>query len=93
MIDDDKKTIEQYEQNNYKYRIWINYSCDDTSLEYKMEVMKMINEINVNQKVGEISIKLRNNNIIDQEIIRMMINNYDNVYVINVIDYNDSVDN
>ena len=37
-------------QNNEKYRINIDY-FDDTSLKYKMEVIKMINELNVNQKV------------------------------------------
>ena len=65
----------------------------NTSLEYKMEVMKMINELNVNHKVGIIGIILRNSNPINDEIIRMMINNYKNVYYISVYDENDSVDN
>ena len=55
--------------------------------------MKMITQLNVNQKVGGIAIKLRNSNPINDEIIRMMINNYNNVYCIYVFDYNDSVDN
>jgi len=58
-----------------------------------MEAMKMINELNVNHKVGGIRIKLRNNNPINEEIIRIIINNYDNVYSILVYDYNDSIDN
>jgi len=62
----------------------IDYYSYDTSLEYKMEIMKMINEINVNHKVGMIWIKLNNYNPINDEIIRIMINNYDNVYCINV---------
>ena len=55
--------------------------------------MKMINEMNVNQKVGTIVIGLNDNNPINEEIIRMMNNNYKNVYSIAVSDYNDSVDN
>jgi len=71
----------------------INYWFINSSLEYKIEVMNMINELNVNHKVGEISITLSNNNPINEEIIRMMISNYDNVYSILVYDYNDSIDN
>jgi len=58
-----------------------------------MKVMKMINGLNVNQKVGRIEIKLRNRNPINEEIMRMVTNNYNNVYWIEVDDYNDSVDN
>ena len=55
--------------------------------------MKMINELNVNNKVGRILIKLSNNNPINQEIIRMMTNRYYNLYGIYVFDYNNSIDN
>ena len=70
----------------------INYR-DDTNLEYKMEIMKMVNELNVNQKVGRIWIKLDNDNQINDEIIRMIINSCNNVYYISIRDDNDSVDN
>jgi len=56
-----------------------------------MKVMKTINELNVNQKVGTILIRNRNQN--NEEIIRIMINSYHNVYHILVCDYNNSVDN
>ena len=62
----------------------IDYWDYNSSLEYKMKVMKMINELNVNQKVGIIQIRLDNNNPINEEIIRMMVNNYNNVYEIYV---------
>ena len=65
----------------------------DTSLEYKMEVIKMINELNVNHKVGGIYIKLSNDNPINGEIIRMINNSCNNVYWIKVFDYKNSVDN
>ena len=55
--------------------------------------MKMINELNVNQKVGRIWIELTNNNPINEEIVRNMTNTYNNVYQIGVYDQNDSVDN
>ena len=55
--------------------------------------MKIINELDINQKVGEIWIRLNNSNPINEEIIRMIINSYNNVYSIHVRDDNDSVDN
>ena len=58
-----------------------------------MEVMKMINEMNVNQKVGGIRIILSYDNPINDEIIRMITNSCNNVYYIIVVDYSDSVDN
>ena len=53
----------------------------------------MIDELKVNHKVGGIWIKLNKNNPINEQIIRMMITSYHNVYSIGVYDYNDSVDN
>ena len=55
--------------------------------------MKMINEKSVNQKVGRIRIKLSYNNPMNEEIVRMMNNNYNNVYSIGVWGYSNSVDN
>ena len=66
---------------------------NNSRLESKMKMMKMINQLNVNHKVGRIWITLRNNNPINEEIIRMINNNYNNVYGIDVRDWNDSVDN
>jgi len=58
-----------------------------------MEIMNMINELNVNQKVRRIVIRLNNNNPINEESIRNMVNNYNNVYSISVRDENDLLDN
>jgi len=58
-----------------------------------MKVINMINELNVNHKVGGIWIQLDNNNPINTEIIRIMINRYNNVFSIFIRDHNDSVDN
>jgi len=44
----------------------IDYNNNDTTLEYKMEIMNMINELNVNQKVGVIWIKVNDNNAINE---------------------------
>jgi len=53
----------------------------------------MINEMNANQKVGTIFIRLYNNNPINTDIIIMMINRYKNLYDISIKDSNYSVDN
>ena len=53
----------------------------------------MINELNVNQKVIVIVIRLNDNNPINDEIIRIMIDSCNNVYSIDLCDNNDSVDN
>jgi len=55
--------------------------------------MNMINELNVNYKVGRILIKLNKNNPINEEIIRNMINRYKNVYCIVVLDRSESINN
>ena len=44
----------------------IDYLSYDTTLEYKMKAMNMINEMNVNQKVGIIAIKLSDDNPINE---------------------------
>ena len=50
---------------NEKYVIMIGY-YDNSSLEYKMEVFKMINELNINHKVGVIYIGLKGDNTINE---------------------------
>ena len=39
----------------------------------------MINELNVNQKVGRVVIRLRKKNPINDEIIKIMVNRYNDV--------------
>jgi len=53
----------------------------------------MINELNVNHKLGTIWIRLNNDNPINEEIMRNMNNSCNNVYWIVVNDNNNSVDN
>ena len=53
-----------------------------------MEMMKMVDELNVNQKVGIITININKNNPINEEIIGIMVSNYHNVYQIEVFDRN-----
>jgi len=53
----------------------------------------MINELNLNHKVGKVIIRLNSDNPINNDIIRIMINMYHNLYSIVVRDNNDSVDN
>ena len=50
----------------------------------------MIDELDVNQKVGIIRIEINNNNNpINTQIIQNMVNNYDNVYWIRIFDRSD----
>jgi len=59
-----------------------------------MKLIDVIDELNVNDKVGEIHIKL-NQSIekINRQIIKTMINRYHNVYSIGIYDQNDIVNN
>lgn len=42
----------EYEYYNENYRIGIDFYQSNSSLEFKTDVMDMINELNVNDKVG-----------------------------------------
>ena len=53
----------------------------------------MINQLNADHKVGMIQIKLNHKNPMNEQIVRMMTNNYNNVYCIYVVDNNNEVDN
>ena len=44
----------------------------------------MVDELNVNYRVGHISIGFHSDNVINEEIIRIMIKRYQNVYSIYV---------
>ena len=81
-----KNEIQQYEQNNQQYRIEIHFFSYPTSVESKMEVIDMIEQLNVNHKVGCIAITLHNDNKWNEEIMRRMIDNYQNVHDIQVYD-------
>jgi len=52
----------------------------------------MIDEYNVNHKVGMLSIKCKNSNPVDQEVLMTMVSKYQNVYSLIISDYNHTVD-
>ena len=80
------------EQNNEQYVIDLSL-CDDTSLDFKMKVINMINKFSINHKVGWIRIRLNNNcNEFNQQTLRIMIKNYQNLYKIVLFDNSGSVD-
>jgi len=58
----------KYENNNcYEhYKIVINFWKIETGSSFKMKVVNMIDELNVNHKVGEILIELNDRNPIDE---------------------------
>jgi len=48
--------------------------------------------LNVNHKVGRIRIRLKNDNPINDTIIRVIMNRCHNIYCIEVYDHNDLID-
>jgi len=70
----------------------INFCNHSSSLDFKMKVITMVNELNANNKVGTVLLTISDDNQIDQHIMDNIINNYNNVYCININDYGDSID-
>jgi len=58
------------------------------SIDSKMDVLRMIDILDANSKVGEVSIGLRSDIKWNSEILRMIIDRYTNVYTIYVRDDN-----
>lgn len=52
----------------------------------------IIDELNANEKVGEVRIGLVDDNPINKEIVEMMLSKYQNIYDINISDWNDLID-
>ena len=82
-MDDKKKEILKYEQDNENYRISVCFNNSD-SLDSKMKVVKMIDEMNVNHKVAILTIGINDSDTLNEELIKMMIGKYKNVYKIEV---------
>ena len=53
----------------------------------------MIDELDVNHKVGSIYIKLIQDNPINTEILKTMTRRYQNAYNVGIKDYSDNIDN
>ena len=62
------------------------------SIDDKMSVLGMINTLNANKNVGIVSIGLDISMKWNNQILRMMIDRFTNVYHIIVFDYNDNID-
>jgi hypothetical protein len=63
-----------------------------SSLEWKMEVIQLIDSLNANEKVGEIWIALTDDNPISNEIVEWMNQKWRNVYEIGIGDELDRID-
>jgi len=59
----------------------------------KLKAIKMINEMGLNDKVGEIIVFLKDSNEWNDKILTWIISKYTSVYAINIFDINDEVDN
>ena len=88
-----KNEVHQYEEERKEYRILIDFDCfSPSSMEQKIELMNMIDEAGVNERVGEIYVALHNDNPIDSELIKRINRQWKNLYMIEIDDRLDSVD-
>ena len=63
------------------------------SIDNKMSMLGMINTLNVNMNVGEVVIALDSSRYEwNNEILRMMIDRFTNVYTIAVADFSNKID-
>ena len=62
------------------------------SIDNKMSVLAMINTLNANKNVGGVVIRADSSIECSNEILRMMIDRFTNVYSIIVADFNDNID-
>jgi len=63
-----------------------SYSYPSSSLEWKMEVLRMIDSLNKNEKVGKIEIGINDDNPISDEIMEWINRKYRNMYSIKIVD-------
>lgn len=65
-LDQYRSEIVKYKQNDEQYQIWIDFYYNNTSLDFKIKVIEMIDELEVNDRVGTIWIGINSDNIIDK---------------------------
>ena len=63
--------------------------CCLQSIDSKMNVLRMIDRLNANSKVGIVRIRLDSDYKWNSEILTLIANKYTNIYAISVWDYND----
>ena len=92
-MEEHKNQIKKYQQNDQQFKIWCDFNAINTDLEFKRQMVDIVNNKNVNHKVCKLTIRLDNCNMIDVGLIVKMINNYKNLYHISVYDNLGYVDN
>ena len=65
---------------------------DHSIIDDKIKMMDMIDQQNVNHKVGIIKIESTNSNQFSQQVIQLMVDRYHNVYHIAVDDSSHQID-
>ena len=90
-LDNSRNRIMEYERDGRQYKIGIilDWVVD---LQSNMGIVDMINELDVNYRVGSISIRFINGNMINQELIRLIGDKYQNIYHIELKYSDDQVD-
>ena len=79
-------------RNNRQFYIMVDF-CNNTSLNNKLSIMNMIDELDVNDRVGKLAIKLGYNNPVDSSLIRMISDRFTNLYYVHIKDQNDMIEN
>jgi len=57
---------EMYQYKKKKYRVEINFHYYETSVREKMELLDEFDKLNINDKVGKIRIKLKDDNSVNE---------------------------
>jgi len=87
-----KKQMMDYQERKEHYKIVIDFEDHNSSLDDKLKMIEMVNQMKVNHKVAKLWISIDKGNMIDKEIMQKMIERYDGLYEINVNDCLDQVD-
>jgi len=75
--------MEQYQMRSKSYRISIHFSSKSSSfgsIKRKMELLKQVNTLKADNKVSMLNFKISKNNKWNDEILKLMMKRYTNVY-------------
>ena len=75
-----KENQQEKEQKNEKYQIVIDFYDDNTPIQWKREVIDIIDRFNINHRVGLIYLRIEHDNPIDEYIIRTMNEKWINIW-------------
>ena len=90
-LNDNKRLIMEYEQNAVDYRIKIEFGYD-SSLDNKMSLIEMVQQLDVNHRVGKLILYFNDSSKFNGEMVRVIMEKYHNIYHIEINDWSNSLD-